>query len=552
MPLSLRRTIRWLRRTLIILIVLLGMLAALFMTSTVQTWAARRVTSVLHTELGLDVSLGRLQYSFPNRVVLRDVLLRDDQQDTVIGIGFMSTRIDLVNSKASRIQLGRTNFQDLWLYLHKHEGDSINGFAQFIKKFKRDEDREKKDFYMDIRSVHIERMRFHLLDETCSDCFHLLWPKAELNARKVMIYPDSISADIQHLSFNDPERFALKHMEAQAHYAARSSALNNWLMVTDSSRLSGSAQLAYDSTSAFRSFIDEVSFKLELIDSRLDLREGHRFLSAIPALPGMQIELQASGKLNELDIESLELLDGKRTQLAMSGSMRDIQDDKGPALDLQIEDLSTYVKALPRYLEPLQTTIALPSFMDSLNLLEASGQLTRSGNTYGYTGKLEAKGLGLAEPDIELQLEPNSNRGHRLSGGLRFESLNLHLLSENNSLQSASGVVRMDLRLPKGKIPEGRIKAALTDLGAMDRQFGGIQVEGAIENQSFTGALHVIDPKVEFHFFGTADLGAGVRGYDFKAHLKKLDLAELGLVDDSVGKLAARVELKAAGVFPED
>lgn len=550
MSLPFQRLWRLLKRSILTLILLLLIVAGLFLLPSVQTWAARQVVGVLHDKADLDIEIGSLQYNFPNSVVIRELTLRDNYQDTVIHIGFLSTRLKYANRSFSSLRFGPTNFDQLDIYLHRQEGDSLNGFQYFLDKLKSDDTSASAPFELKIGVLHMERIRFRMWKDACPDCFHISWPKAELNAKGVVISKDSIGARFQHISFIDPERFDLKHFEGEAHFADNSSGLSKWLMLTDSSRVEGDVDLFYPEIESFKNFIQEVKMDVTLADTRLSFHEAHSFLASIPELPTLGLEMDATGTLDSLIVSHLIADPDGRTYIKLKGEMNALSSSNGPELDLDIDLLESNSLKLHRIFGLLGQEKSYPTLLDSLGQFEMKGNYRGDKIQYAFNGLLNSE-LGDLEADARFSRDTSGRGRHTLKGNLRFDKLRLDKLSGEKTLGFAKGGLLVDARFrPKG-IPQGRIKGALSEIEWRGQKFSNINLDGVLERENFTGSVNIIDPRVDFQFFGTADLSLEEGSYDFQARLKKLDLAELGWVEDSIGILSSRLSFKAKGSFPE-
>ena len=550
MPIPFRNIWKWVRRLALGVTLFLLALAALFLLPSVQTWAAQKAVKVLHSRLGLDVAIGSLTYRFPNAIELQDVLLRDDHQDTVIRIGYLSSRIDYANRNFSVLNIGRTNFDQLDIYLHRQAGDSLNGFQYFLQKFKSDSKKTKKPFQLQIAALHMERIRFKMWKDDCQECFHLFWPKAELNANSIVIRPDSIGAELQHVSFVDPERFSLSHLEGQAHFAKRSSSISNWLMITDSSRVEGDADLHYQSTADFADFIKKVDLDIHFSETRLSFREAHRFHQSIPTLPSMDLELDLHGTLDSLLISRLHADPNGPTLIDLNGAMYGLTAANGPELNLFIDQLESSGDRLHFVMRQLKKEELLPSQLDSIGLFSLSGHYEGNQQQFAFDGQLRSA-LGELISNAQFTLDSTGRGKHQLKGTLRFDRLRVDQLSGQSSLGMAKGGLAMDLEFRGKNLPQGRLKGALDAFEWNQHVFTNISLDASVEQERFTGSLNVMDPLLDLQFFGNADLDITEGNYDFQARLNKLDLAGLGWVKDSIGLLSTQVSIQAKGVFPE-
>ena len=541
---------RILRRILIVLIALMLVASAFLSMPSVQTWAAEKVARSITEKTGLDLNLQRLQYRFPNKLHLSGLLLRDEDADTVVHIGHLTTNLQQSDRRLSAMHFGRSVIDDLDIYLTWHHGDSLNGFQKFLQVVKRKEGTEKKPFYLDMDQIHIEHLRFELEHEECPDCFEIHWPRAELDVHDLVVHPDTIGARMRHISFYDPDRLNLRHMEGQVHYAKNSSGLSNWLLMTDSSRIQGDVRLSYYDTKDYASFIDQVALDLRLKDSRVSFHDGNVFLASIPRPACPRDRPGRPGNPGQLIDPFAELRHNAITQAQMSGSMRHLRAAQGPDIVLDIGEWKSHSSEIRSVLNVFGRQDDWPEILDSLGAFRLSGIYRGNAHKMGFEGDLASE-MGALQTESQWRIDSSANARHELSGAFRFKGLRSDLLFPAQQLGDVDGGLVADVQLNAKGMPEGSVQAALTKLHWKGTDFSGIHVDGVFKEENFTGALQVDDSLLQLKFFGSADLSIEDIAYDFRAECKKIDLAGLGWVDDSIGTLTANVDLRAKGLFPD-
>ena len=87
-----RRVLYYISVVLFSLLLMLGMFVAALSSEQVQNAVAQLVTQELSRGLDAEVSIGRIEYSFPARVRIHDVCLHDQQGDTLAYIQQMYAR----------------------------------------------------------------------------------------------------------------------------------------------------------------------------------------------------------------------------------------------------------------------------------------------------------------------------------------------------------------------------------------------------------------------------------------------------------------------------
>ena len=90
-----------------------------FRSTRVQTVVAQWFTSQLSTTFKARISVGGVQVSLFKSIILEDVLIEDQNQDTLLYVGNLKLQIDSLNLLAKKVHFGDLNFEDSKINLSK-------------------------------------------------------------------------------------------------------------------------------------------------------------------------------------------------------------------------------------------------------------------------------------------------------------------------------------------------------------------------------------------------------------------------------------------------
>ena len=76
-----------------------------FQTSVVQTFVTRQLTRYLSEKLHTHIQVRKVDIAFFNKVILEDVLIEDQQADTLLFVGKLVASIDRMKFKQQQISL---------------------------------------------------------------------------------------------------------------------------------------------------------------------------------------------------------------------------------------------------------------------------------------------------------------------------------------------------------------------------------------------------------------------------------------------------------------
>ncbi|HCQ15732.1 MAG TPA: hypothetical protein DIU20_05700, partial [Cryomorphaceae bacterium] len=252
------------------------LITIVFSFTSVQTWAAKKAVDWFNNKYDSRVSLAYFKYSFPNNFTLEELYLPGEKRDTIIyaqhlNFGFSGFYSASNTLSASDISIEKLRFN--WI---TEEGDTTSEFQKFIKKFDSGKPRDPNapPFQMEIGDIDITDGMFRFENVNCDSCSRYWVKELNLEIDNFDLDGSYVSGDIE--SFSAKERYSLDvyHLEGEVGYLADRLYAENLELKTSRSYIKGDIALKYDSTAAFKDFINQVSIEAELDeDTRIESEE---------------------------------------------------------------------------------------------------------------------------------------------------------------------------------------------------------------------------------------------------------------------------------------
>ena len=153
-------------------ILLLLTIAVLFIVSPSGKKLVRDKALVfLRGKLKTEIQIGAVEYSFPKMVGLKNVLLKDEQNDTLLSLEVLKIDIDVLKLLSNKVSVNQLVLKDANVYIHRNRLDTNFNFSYIIKAFaSKDTSSKPKDtssspFVFDVGKVNLEQIRFRFNDE---------------------------------------------------------------------------------------------------------------------------------------------------------------------------------------------------------------------------------------------------------------------------------------------------------------------------------------------------------------------------------------------------
>ena len=99
---TVRKLVSWLVWGLLALVA--SLMVALRLPA-VQDWAGSKVAEMLGEQLGTEVSIGRVDLGFLNRLILDDVTILDQQRHPMVKVARLTAKVDLAPLALGRISV---------------------------------------------------------------------------------------------------------------------------------------------------------------------------------------------------------------------------------------------------------------------------------------------------------------------------------------------------------------------------------------------------------------------------------------------------------------
>ena len=188
----------------LVLVIILGLILFTTLPAS-QRWLAAKASSILTDELQTTVKIGRAQVSLFNRVVLDDVLLLDQQEDTLLTATRLSMKISLTDLAYDKINISAAQLFGFDIRLRRPSPEDPYNF-QFIIDHFASEDTTTTPLDMELSQVVIRRGRLShdVLSEPNTARFsssHFTLDSLRIRLDADTITNNIISANISELSF---------------------------------------------------------------------------------------------------------------------------------------------------------------------------------------------------------------------------------------------------------------------------------------------------------------------------------------------------------------
>ncbi|MCM1110928.1 MAG: translocation/assembly module TamB domain-containing protein [Clostridium sp.] len=495
----------------------------------VQEPARDRAEKELSKLLDVDVSIGQVSVAPFNRLVLRDISLRDSVGDTIASIRRLGAGIDLYKLLLSqRIEFGYGVVVGLDLRVWRDSASAPLNIQPIIDALKpKDPDAPKKEFDLAIRTVIVRQSSLSYdcpgqwtPDSAATGRFdpnHIAISDFHADLRIPRLSPGDIVIDLNRLAFRERAGLEVSSLRAKAMIGDSTVFLIDPTIELPNTRLSFSSISIPTKGGRERLVSHEFNFAL-LPGSHVTLSDLGGFEPRLaPMDQPIDISFDIEGRISDLKLNNLEINEETTSIIARQGRVTGLPDKSATKAEISKLDVESEGEILAETLAVLGVGLdtKVSTLMENIgrfglysSLAYEAGKGSIDGTIATERGTLGLSGLittGAAAPTLTAEFESES---FELGG----------LLAGVTPLAKAFGSVSLDgecdLRFPRRSHPEGKGSIYVNSVEFRGITLRDISAEGSIDaGQRATATLTADSPELELEANLTADLSDGERSF---------------------------------------
>lgn len=502
------------------LIVLYLLLIVLMHLPSVQTFLGKEVAEALADKFGTKVEVGKVNLGFFNRIIIDDVMMYDQQGDSLIYASRLSAKIDYMAATQGKISVSSAQIFGLRANLYRQTAKSPANFQFVLDSLASKDTTQHKPLDLHIGSLIIRRGAIAYNQRDVAPRSGIFSPQhirlSELSSHILLnhVTDNSIDLLLKKLSFKDESGFKLQSLHFKLQADRQKATLKEFRLLMPRSELVLDDLKATYRFEGKRFIPESLHFEGGIQQSKLTFAD---VASLVPALrhfdDAVFVSSRFSGTAKSISVPSLNLRTGSGSiNLQARGSYSHASSH--PAWNADIANLNLSPAGVEFLAENLGSKVKIPK--EILRL----GTIHLTGKAKGYEKVLSAKGnIETDAGNISLQAVKNDDR---IKASVDTRGVNLGRILDNRKLGTV--VARIDAHgSMKHIFAKGNI--ARFDYGNYD--FHNIEIDGDYDMKALRGTASIADPNVNLSVKGDYHLGS--RLYALDAAINHLRPTVLGM-----------------------
>ena len=502
------------------LIVLYLLLIVLMHLPSVQTFLGKEVAEALADKFGTKVEVGKVNLGFFNRIIIDDVMMYDQQGDSLIYASRLSAKIDYMAATQGKISVSSAQIFGLRANLYRQTAKSPANFQFVLDSLASKDTTQHKPLDLHIGSLIIRRGAIAYNQRDVAPRSGVFSPQhirvSELSSHILLnhVTDNSIDLLLKKLSFKDESGFKLQSLHFKLQADRQKATLKEFRLLMPRSELVLDDLKATYRFEGKRFIPESLRFEGGIQQSKITFAD---VASLVPALrhfdDAVFVSSRFSGTAKSISVPSLNLRTGSGSiNLQARGSYS--HTSSHPAWNADIANLNLSPAGVEFLAENLGSKVKIPKEIQRL------GTIHLTGKAKGYEKVLSAKGnIETDAGNISLQAIKNDDR---IKASVDTRGVNLGRILDNRKLGTVEAKIdahgTMKHIFAKGNIVR-------FDYGNYD--FHNIDIDGDYDMKTLRGTASIADPNVNLSVKGDYQLGS--RLYALDAAINHLRPTVLGM-----------------------
>ncbi len=509
-----------------VFLALLGGTYLALQNSRVQTFVTQILARQLSKQINSKISIGKVNIAFFNKIILEDVLLEGQQNDTIFYTQRLSASLDSLRYRKKKIFINQFSFEQSKINI---ERDSLNHFNfSFILDSLRSPQKDTTALWQ----IKCNKFAFHQSNFTYKDIYtqkqdQFFIHDINFDISDFYQQQDSIRFAINQLTLNDGKHLYLNRLNAEVTYTKNKVDIKNVNLASNLSEINNAEFIIDLKDSKNR----QTKFDARFSDSKISFYE---IAELVPALKGMEQIVNCSGQvygtINDLKGKNIILKTGKKTTAMFDFYINDLKTPENMYLFVDLKQSESSFSDISEIKLPLQMPFSHFSFPDAFY---NAGQLSYKGNFSGFLtdfvtfGTFSSK-MGILTTDVSVVPNANGNISYR--GKIKTTNFKLGKLFQSDLLGNLTFNGNVDGTFNRKKNTlNGQFIGDISTLEINHYTYQNIKLNGTLDNKMFDGLLSVNDPNLKFNFSGKVDLNNTIPGFDFNLELQEAFPGKLNL-----------------------
>jgi len=542
---SIKKSFKYLMILIGIIILVPTFFSLIFRIPEVQTYIIRRMTGYYSEKIKSTITVGRVEYTFFNRILIHDMLIKDHNNDTMVYTKEISAGITGLNFRNKVIRLGNVKLTEPSIALITDTSGLMNlkWYLGILRQSKESEKDSPLSF--SVKQILLREGGLKLINRNSPESGKLLdFNNLRLegingNLEDLKLLNDSITFVIDDLGFSGTNGFLVRSMKSSVSLTGADMVFKDIFLYLNTSIINAERiVIDADSAGSFKRFADKVRFEIMLQKSVISSADLKFFL---PVLSGFDEMIELSGKvtgtISELKGRNIRASYRNYSYLDCDFDVSGLPDFEETFIHIGVNTLRTNFKDFEEVKLRDLTTLKIPEVLYKLGNITFNGSFTGFTTDFVTYGKI---GTEIGNIDTDISLRPEDKNRFRIKGLVKSSRVDLGQLTGNTGLL---GKLTMEtnvngLATSSEKI-SGNITGKIDSIEVNGYVYRNVALNGVFTEKTWDGSVKITDRNIKMDLLGMFDFRNELPEFNFTLNLAESNLHRLNFdKPDTTSQLA--------------
>jgi len=527
--------------------------------SRIQTYLTQKITAEISENLNVNFEVGSVNFRFFNRVVLKNVYIEDQLNDTLLFSKEAICNLKRLDRKNKKIDISKINLINAKIYLHKFDTlQPINIVFSKIDSSKIDTSSAPKDKWdITFQNIEMHQSIFRyksyrkkvtekgIINFNNLDCYIDV-----LDVRNLTIENGVVNFYTKKLKVKEKTGFYAYNVKFNMSIGKQHMIFKNVKIRTPYSYISSdSLVFRHKNYDEYQHFAKNIYLDFTLQESNISFKDIGYFSNIFKDI---SVNTVFSGrvysKLSTFKGKDVKFHIGEQTELITDFNLNGLPNHKEMFIYVDFKKLTTWAKDFEVINEFTKgkNKFTIPENFNKLGIISYKGNFAGFYNDFVTYGKFTSD-LGNVSTDLSLQ--PDTSGTLAFSGNLTTSNFNIGELAAGTE---KIGKISMDAQIngsTKNKTVNAKTEGVVHNIEINHYNYQNVLIDGYLTEKTYDGFLSISDPNIEFSFRGGIDFSKKIPVFNFKASVPQSNLYGLNIdKKDTTASLSFDVEANFEGI----
>ncbi|NOQ92755.1 MAG: translocation/assembly module TamB, partial [Flavobacteriaceae bacterium] len=513
--------------------------------SSVQTKLANSITSRVNDKYDTSILVEKVDLSSLKDVKLKNVLIKDHHQDTLIFVTSLNASIlNIRNIIKGNLNFGNIEIDNGKFLMKTYKDEESNNLTIFVQKFNNEEKTNSKPFQLTASSIALSEVKFSLIDENKKDTPIVFYHHISAFFDDFKIYDTNVSAFIHGLKTVENHKINIIDFKTNFSYSNTKMEFLQSELKTEKSNLVADVIFNYKEGD-LSNFTDKVQIDAIIKKGDIALPDLKKLYDEFGKNDQIHFSANLKGTINDFVLDNVDLKSDRNSSFKGAVHLENALYPEKFKLHADIKKVSSSYDHLIN-LFPKLLGNKLPTSLEKVGYFTSNGKVSLTKSSIDLKLNTQSE-IGASKADIQLTNFDKIDEA-LYNGEVELIDFKLgkfvgdSLIGEFSMIGEVKGkgfsIDKININI-NGNISKHQYKGYT---------YTNIDINGILKDKHFDGKLTVNDPNIKLEFKGLADLSTTDYIFNFNANVDYANFNTLNLFTrDSISILKGIIDINLHG-----